>query len=326
MKQPLTVHIADPCHEQWSDMTPTARGAHCAACQKEVIDFTYRTDHYIYQTLLGRTDMCGRFLSTQVGRPIEVAQQPLLPSYLRRIAATVVSVFTLYKATAEPDQMPRIDTATLQVDTTRHLSGDTIVSEPRRPELSGYVRDRETDCPIASASIRIVGSSLTAYTDIDGYFAFDTLPPWPQPAHADTTGYQADSTHRYTWVPEEQDTSRSASAAIRLLVKNGGYAARYITLSGTDTLIDIDLQPVSYPEQKIEYVTILSGMVSTPVPDPVPDPTVVYSDAYLPGPRVIRTVPQATPRDSDSSRHMIYAERFTLWLRSRREALQRWTK
>lgn len=34
------LHIPTPCHEKWSEMTPTEKGAFCQSCKKEVIDFT----------------------------------------------------------------------------------------------------------------------------------------------------------------------------------------------------------------------------------------------------------------------------------------------
>ncbi len=36
----MAISIKEPCHEDWSKMTPTQRGAFCQVCTKEVIDFT----------------------------------------------------------------------------------------------------------------------------------------------------------------------------------------------------------------------------------------------------------------------------------------------
>ncbi len=68
-----TSHIAikKPCSENWETMTPNEKGKHCFSCQKTVVDFTTMTDsqiiHY-FQNYQGKT--CGRFLETQLNRPI----------------------------------------------------------------------------------------------------------------------------------------------------------------------------------------------------------------------------------------------------------------
>ncbi len=36
----MAISIQEPCHEDWSKMTPTQRGSFCGSCSKEVIDFT----------------------------------------------------------------------------------------------------------------------------------------------------------------------------------------------------------------------------------------------------------------------------------------------
>ncbi|MBA3846367.1 MAG: carboxypeptidase-like regulatory domain-containing protein, partial [Planctomycetes bacterium] len=36
----MNLHIATPCHEDWSGMTPNGPGRHCASCDKTVVDLT----------------------------------------------------------------------------------------------------------------------------------------------------------------------------------------------------------------------------------------------------------------------------------------------
>ncbi|MBS1592913.1 MAG: carboxypeptidase regulatory-like domain-containing protein [Bacteroidetes bacterium] len=297
MKPPLTVHIPNPCHENWHDMTPTAKGAHCAACNKEVIDFTHRTDHYIYQALQGRTDVCGRFFATQVGRSIEVPERPVLPPWMRRMAATVVSVFTLYKASAVPDQVPRIDTTAHQIDTTVRLTGEAIVVPAHHPVLSGHVRDRETDCPIANASIRLLGTKMTAQSDSSGYFCFDE------------------------WI------SRTAIDSVSLLVKANGYDPKYVRVSAIDSVLDISLSATPLQQEVCItgdiYIPIMMGFgVSTTPSEPkpyIPPPAFRGLSADRPSPLPAHHEPER--RDTLPS-----IDRVTLWLRQRKEAAKRWLK
>ena len=48
MKKPIAITIPKPCHEDWTSMTPTEQGKHCAVCSKEVIDFTAHTTTFIF--------------------------------------------------------------------------------------------------------------------------------------------------------------------------------------------------------------------------------------------------------------------------------------
>lgn len=71
MKKQIQVFIPKPCHENWQAMTPTQQGRYCAACSKQVIDFTMLTDQEIlnhFEKAAGKT--CGRFSDDQLQRPL----------------------------------------------------------------------------------------------------------------------------------------------------------------------------------------------------------------------------------------------------------------
>lgn len=92
MRPTTTLHIPQPCAENWDAMSPTATGRHCAACAKTVVDFTLKTDAeilaYLAGAATGRT--CGRFAAGQLERPLQRAA-PAAPSRHWRawLAATV---------------------------------------------------------------------------------------------------------------------------------------------------------------------------------------------------------------------------------------------
>jgi hypothetical protein len=64
------IRIPKPCHEDRNQMTPTAQGAFCAACSKEVVDFTSMTDEEVQHFFLNNrnTKTCGHFRNEQINR------------------------------------------------------------------------------------------------------------------------------------------------------------------------------------------------------------------------------------------------------------------
>ncbi|MBH8570830.1 carboxypeptidase-like regulatory domain-containing protein [Microvirga sp. STS02] len=73
MRPARSIHIPQPCHENWASMTPTATGRHCAACAQTVVDFTLKTDAEILAYLAGAASprICGRFAAGQLERPLQ---------------------------------------------------------------------------------------------------------------------------------------------------------------------------------------------------------------------------------------------------------------
>jgi hypothetical protein len=68
MNRQFTITIESPCTEAWSGMSSTSMGAFCAACSKEVIDFTGMDDDQLvrYFTQQKQQPECGRFRTEQL--------------------------------------------------------------------------------------------------------------------------------------------------------------------------------------------------------------------------------------------------------------------
>lgn len=66
----MGISIKEPCHEDWTKMTSTAKGAFCQACAKEVIDFTDKSALEIKQLLAQeisrKNQTCGRITNYQL--------------------------------------------------------------------------------------------------------------------------------------------------------------------------------------------------------------------------------------------------------------------
>ncbi|WP_271856354.1 carboxypeptidase-like regulatory domain-containing protein [Patiriisocius marinus] len=71
MKKAIHISIPEPCHEDWSKMTPTQKGKHCASCEKEVTDYTQKTDEELVKLLSNNGNSCGRFKESQINREVK---------------------------------------------------------------------------------------------------------------------------------------------------------------------------------------------------------------------------------------------------------------
>jgi hypothetical protein len=69
------IQIKIPCEAIWNEMTPSNAGKFCGSCEKVVVDFSRMNDFQIkeYFTSHSKRKTCGRFLTTQIDRPL-VAQ------------------------------------------------------------------------------------------------------------------------------------------------------------------------------------------------------------------------------------------------------------
>ena len=92
-----TIRIDSPCHENWHQMSDAEKGKHCAACNKNIIDFSILTDAEIIQYIESNkeAEMCGRFNTSQIERPL-LLQDPIfnMPRY-NRLFAGLLTISTI---------------------------------------------------------------------------------------------------------------------------------------------------------------------------------------------------------------------------------------
>ena len=77
MKQQIQIKIAEPCHENWNNMSPTDQGRFCMSCQKQVVDFSMMTDKEILEHISAASkSICGRAGNDQLNRLLVVPPEP----------------------------------------------------------------------------------------------------------------------------------------------------------------------------------------------------------------------------------------------------------
>jgi hypothetical protein len=69
------IQIKNPCDASWQEMTSAASGKYCGSCEKVVVDFSKMSDAQIenYFTEYASQKICGRFLDSQLNRPLKVS-------------------------------------------------------------------------------------------------------------------------------------------------------------------------------------------------------------------------------------------------------------
>ncbi|WP_330443579.1 carboxypeptidase-like regulatory domain-containing protein [Flavobacterium sp. C4GT6] len=163
MYKPVQITIPTPCHEKWDEMTPTDKGKFCAACQKNVIDFTKATDREIVQSINGNKNLCGRFSPSQLDRDLIVPKEK--STAWTAVAAGIISFITLgvHKATAQET------VKTEQTD----VKTDSIAQEnlPEKWIVTGTVSDELGALP--STNIIVKGTTRSTQTDIEGNYSIE---------------------------------------------------------------------------------------------------------------------------------------------------------
>lgn len=91
----IQIDVPKPCQEDWDDMIASGKGRFCAHCQKQVIDFSTWSDTALYKFFAENdTPVCGRFMTSQLSRPILIPYQPHSRLYRITIGLGLVLIFT----------------------------------------------------------------------------------------------------------------------------------------------------------------------------------------------------------------------------------------
>ncbi|MFM8913641.1 MAG: carboxypeptidase-like regulatory domain-containing protein [Flammeovirgaceae bacterium] len=159
----LTLSVPKPCHEDWDKFTPTERGAFCANCGKEVIDFTRWTDAEIQAYFLNVTgSTCGRLKQTQLKAYSQIEKR----WYSRWI--TLFAFLTLIMTRNTHAQVKGKTQLTEQQDQRQHKT----VNHLRDNEwmVMGKVVDENLE-PLPGVNIIQQKSTNGTVTDVDGTFS-----------------------------------------------------------------------------------------------------------------------------------------------------------
>ncbi len=192
----FSISIPKPCHEDWNKMTPDAKGAFCASCQKSVYDFSTKTDEEIVAVFEKeeKGKVCGRFAPAQLSRPVISFGNPTTTSRLAIFAYALLMVFgaALFNGTTAYGQemikgemkmmgKPSIERLTIKedveiTDTVKSTITNNPVNTVKKPITCGLRLREVKDVDLTSLGqaviidepVRIFGDTLIAIETITG--------------------------------------------------------------------------------------------------------------------------------------------------------------
>jgi hypothetical protein len=208
MSKRIQLSIADPCHENWDNMTAAEKGRFCGSCQKQVIDFTNMSDSQLaaFFKKPSTGSVCGRFYEDQLGRSIEIPKKRIpwvkyffqfaLPTFLLSVKAAgqdKANGSAAAKTETTPKNCDMILGNLMPVKKLR-LMGDTTVYQPIQDSkntvalspvklkpisqiaspvmIHGIVLD-ENDNPVPFASVMIKGTKMGTMANEAGVFKIE---------------------------------------------------------------------------------------------------------------------------------------------------------
>ncbi len=175
----FTITIPEPCTENWNEMKPTARGKFCAHCQKDVIDFSNKTDLEIASFVKNnKGNFCGRFVNTQLNKEFSYTEQEK-NSTLKYAAALALGLLTAENAVAQDENKnsKTIQIDNKQIEINNKVKNDSVIEKSACISISGFILDKETNTPIPYAAIYEQLTNRGTISSSDGFFVFPAKVP-----------------------------------------------------------------------------------------------------------------------------------------------------
>ena len=175
MQPAFNITVAEPCQEDWNKMSPVEQGRFCGSCQKNVIDFTSKSDEEIiafFNNYNGSS--CGRFADEQLNRPIQSIELKPASRFIKYAASLLMpaAVFSV-KASAQTKSPASNDTIeAVQFDPSTLVTVGTFMTAPavKGQLVEGKVIDAVTKEPMSGVSVTVKGTGIGVVTADDGSF------------------------------------------------------------------------------------------------------------------------------------------------------------
>ncbi|HEY8894415.1 MAG TPA: carboxypeptidase-like regulatory domain-containing protein [Niastella sp.] len=170
MPKSIQLNIAEPCHENWQNMTPQQQGRFCGSCQKTVVDFTMMSDQEVLNYFLKADhNVCGRFADDQLNKELKVTEKKKRFSWAY-VWNILVATFLAVKADAQGvnPKKPAEPVKEIVIKVGKVAYVPPAVSE-KPVTVTGNVIDETSKKPVEWASITVKGIAV-GMVDATGKF------------------------------------------------------------------------------------------------------------------------------------------------------------
>jgi hypothetical protein len=170
MKKEVKISISKACGENWTSFPKNNLGGFCERCQKNVIDFTSKTDNEIIDFFSRKsTGVCGRFRpeqlklykveseNTGLGKAAIVAAGILALTQMNRAFAHEIDAKEVTEIRMLEDNFSKKDETISNGDTLSYI-------------IKGRVYSIDEKSGIAGANVIVKGTEIGSSSDVNGEF------------------------------------------------------------------------------------------------------------------------------------------------------------
>ncbi|MBX2892484.1 MAG: carboxypeptidase-like regulatory domain-containing protein [Saprospiraceae bacterium] len=176
------ISIPAPCHEKWLKMKPVRHDCRfCATCEKQVVDFTNKTDTEILEHFKKKNGkICGRFRQEQLDRPLYTPTLKRVVQARRSgltAAAASVAVLLMAQQPLDDQHLAPVQTEQSPVQQAHTKTGKVAPPHIKKQNatriISGKVVDEYTERGLENVKVKLCNSQYRTTTDANGIFTLE---------------------------------------------------------------------------------------------------------------------------------------------------------
>lgn len=252
MPKAVQIHLSQPCHENWHNMTPNEQGRFCGSCQKTVVDFSAMSDKELlaYLANVSGYTACGRFSNEQLNRTIKTAENKRRFSWAY-VWNILLATFMITEANAQvcpPKRKALVPSIIKRPDTV-----NTAIS------TMGYKAETFKADNVSLTDTKPVDMSTVLVGPLGGYYVGEKLPVKERVSRRINSFIPASLKKDVVVYPNP--VARGNVAKIKLALPKGDYELEVLSTNGQ--LMLVKSLSIQTKDQQVELPTQESWSAGT---------------------------------------------------------------